>query len=169
MYHKLPPKVNTNVKGFAKKEGISYETSKLGLTEHEAQTLIERYRRENPDSGRGSSSPSGSGRSRREVSGVYENERGTEKSGGENLRTEMINMVKVLHQKGMDKATITTVIGMLQKKERFLKMKELLVQNSQMTPLEIVEKATEMMQTFPLTLEEKQQRKEQLQMAKGKR
>ena len=84
------------------------------------------------------------------------------------MRTEMINMVKVLHQKGMDKATITTVIGMLQKKERFLKMKELMVQNSQMTPLEIVEKATEMMQTFPLTPEEKQQRKEQLQIAKGK-
>lgn len=109
------------VKEFAEKEGIRRETSKLGLTEYEARTLIERYRRENLESGRGSSSHSESGRSRGQIPGVYENERGTEKSEIEESPTRFRQDVSqndlFVAPRGLSNVSIASFLKTVNKKE----------------------------------------------------
>ena len=63
------------MRGFAEKEGVKREISKLGLTEREAQELIKQFRNKKTDTGRGDEGVSGIRSGGRKVRTVYEAEK----------------------------------------------------------------------------------------------
>lgn len=91
------------MRGFAGKEGVKREISKLGLTEREAQELIKQFRNKKTDTGRGGEGGSGNRRGISEVQTIPDAEK---KRGVGKEDYSLMDEVEVLLKRGRVPATL---------------------------------------------------------------